>query len=204
MSTGVDLGGFRVGKGVGDSSRSRRGSEATKAGILDAARERFGAEGYERATIRSIAADAGIDPALVMRYFGSKEQLFAAAANFDLQLPDIAAIPRKSIGAALVAHFLDRWENDDTLKALLRASVSNPVAAARLRAIFSTQLVPAMASLFADRATAATRAGLVASQMLGLATTRYLLRLPAVVALDRAALVSWLGPTIQRYLTASG
>jgi AcrR family transcriptional regulator len=189
-------------KSVGEKSGRRRGSEATKAGILDAARERFAAEGYERATIRTIAADAGIDPALVMRYFGSKEQLFAAAARFDLQLPDLTAGPRKGLGAALVGHFLDRWENDDTLKALLRASVSNPSAATRLRAIFSTQLVPAMAPLFSDRSTAATRAGLVASQMLGLATTRYLLRFPAVVALDRAALLRWLGPTIQRYLTA--
>lgn len=189
-------------RGRGNRNGSRRGSEATKAGILDAARERFAADGYERATIRSIAADAGIDPALVMRYFGSKEQLFAAAARFDLQMPDLTAVPRKSLGAALVGHFLDRWENDDTLRALLRASVSNPAAAARLRAIFSTQLLPAMAPLFSSRATAATRTGLVSSQMLGLATTRYLLRLPAVVALDRAAVVRWLGPTIQRYLTA--
>jgi AcrR family transcriptional regulator len=185
------------------ASKAKAGprAEATKTAILDAARERFAADGYERATIRSIAQDAGIDPALVMRYFGSKEQLFAAAARFDLQLPDLTAVPRRQLGAALVGHFLDRWENDDTLKALLRASVSNPAAAARLRAIFSTQLVPAMTGVVGDRATTATRAGLVASQMLGLAVTRYLLRLPAIVALDRSALVRWLGPNLQRYLT---
>jgi AcrR family transcriptional regulator len=185
---------------MGDKVTGRRGSEATKAAILDAARERFAADGYERATIRTIAADAAIDPALVMRYFGSKDQLFAAAASFDLRLPDLAAVPRKNIGATLVGHFVDRWEDDDTLKALLRAAASNPAAAARFRTIFATQLVPAMSRLFRNRATAATRAGLVASQMLGLAMTRYLLRLPAVVALDRADLVRWLGPTIQRYL----
>jgi AcrR family transcriptional regulator len=181
----------------------RRGSEATKAAILEAARERFAADGYERATIRTIAADAAIDPALVMRYFGTKEQLFAAAASFDLRLPNLAMVPRKNVGAALVGHFVDRWENDDTLKALLRAAASNPDAAARFRTIFTTQLVPAMGRLFRSRTTAATRAGLVASQMLGLAMTRYLLRLSPVVALDRAALVRWLGPSIQRYLTAA-
>jgi AcrR family transcriptional regulator len=180
----------------------RRGSEATKAAILEAARERFAADGYERATIRTIAAEAAIDPALVMRYFGSKDQLFAAAASFDLRMPDLSGVPRKALGPALVGHFVDRWEDDDTLKALLRAAASNPAAAARFRTIFTTQLVPAMGKLFRSRATAASRAGLVASQMLGLAMTRYLLRLSPVVALDREDLVRWLGPTIQRYLTA--
>jgi AcrR family transcriptional regulator len=176
-------------------------AEATKAAILEAARERFAADGYERATIRTIAGDAGIDPALVMRYFGNKEKLFAAAAKFDLRVPDLTRVPRRGLGAGLVGHFLDRWESDDTLKALLRAAVSNKVAAGRMRTIFETQLVAAMAPLFQSRATAATRAGLVTSQMLGLALTRYLLRFPAVVALDRAAVVGWLGPTIQRYVT---
>ncbi len=67
----------------------RRSSEQTKAVILAAARERFAADGYDRATIRHIAADAAIDPSMVMRYFGSKERLFAAAADFDLRLPDV-------------------------------------------------------------------------------------------------------------------
>src|SRR5262245_18351681 len=66
---------------------SRR-SDATRAAILAAARERFAADGYERATIRAIAADANIDPAMVMRYYGSKERLFAAAAELELHLPD--------------------------------------------------------------------------------------------------------------------
>src|SRR5687768_13126754 len=99
-------------------------SEATKAAILAAARARFAAGGYERATIRSIAADANIDPALVMRYFCSKEGLFAAAAEYDLQLPDLAAVPRAALGGVLVGHLLDRWEADDTFMALLRASAT--------------------------------------------------------------------------------
>ena len=181
--------------------RTGRRSERTKAAILAAAREHFAACGYERATIRAIAADAGVDPAMVMRYFGNKEKLFAAAAEFDLRLPDLTAVPRGTLGSVLVGHFLDRWESDDTLQALLRAAVSYGVAVARLRAIFATRVMPAVAPLCEDAATAATRAGLVATQMLGMALCRYVLRLPPVVALDRAAVNRWLAPTIQRYLT---
>src|SRR6266511_2471952 len=73
----------------------------------------------------------------------------------------------------------------------------------RWRAIFATQVMPAVAPLCRDRATAATRIGLVATQMLGMALCRYVLRLPPVVALDRAAVIRWLAPAIQRYLTGS-
>ena len=180
-----------------------RRSESTKARILAAARKHFAAYGYERTTIRAIAGEAGIDPALVMRYFGNKEKLFAAAAEFDLRLPDLTAVPRGTVGAVLVGHFLDRWESDDSLQALLRAAVSHQVAVARMRAIFATQVMPAVAPLCKDRATAATRVGLIATQMLGMALCRYVLRLPPVVALDRAAVIRWLAPTIQRYLTGS-
>jgi AcrR family transcriptional regulator len=179
-------------------------ADVTRAAILAAARERFGADGYEGATIRAIAAGAGIDPALVMRYYGSKEKLFAAAAHFDLRLPDLSGLPRERIGAALVEHFLARWEEDDTLMALLRAGMTNKAAAARLRAIFGGQVAPLVGALSADPAAAATRAGLVASQVLGFALCRFVLRLPPIAAMSRAEAVAWLGPTVQRYLTGTG
>jgi AcrR family transcriptional regulator len=93
--------------------------------ILHAAKARFGAEGYDRATVRAIAADAGIDPSMVMRYFGSKRQLFAVAAEFDLRLPDLAGTPREEVGHVLAAHLLARWEDDDALKILLRTAVTD-------------------------------------------------------------------------------
>jgi AcrR family transcriptional regulator len=176
--------------------RPRR-SAATRAAILRAARERFAADGYERATIRAIAADAGIDPSMVMRYYGSKERLFAAAADFDLRLPEIDR-DTPDVGAALVAHFLSRWEGDETLMALLRAGVTNPAAAERLREIFAGQLAPVAERLAPDAA--ATRAGLVASQILGLALTRYVLRLPPVTAMTRDEVVGWLAPAVRWYL----
>src|SRR6476620_9387898 len=106
----------------------RRSATETKSVILAAARERFAQDGYERATIRAIAADAAIDPAMVMRYYGNKEKLFAAAAEFDIRLPDFDGVPLESLGQVLVRHFLERWEADDSLRVLLRTAVTNEVA----------------------------------------------------------------------------
>ena len=180
-----------------------RDAEETKATILRAARERFAAEGYEKATIRAIAADAEIDPALVMRYFGNKDKLFAAAADFDLRLPDLTRVPRDGVGAALVQHFLDRWEADDTFLVLLRAAATNDAAAKKVRGVLAGQVGPAIAALCRDAGSAGVRAGLVASQMLGMALCRYVLELPPVVGMSRADVVAWLGPTVQRYVTSS-
>jgi AcrR family transcriptional regulator len=178
----------------------RTPASVTKQAILLAARERFAADGYERATIRAIAADASIDPAMVIRYFGTKEKLFAAAAEFELHLPPLDGVPREEIGERLVAHFVQRWEGDESLLALLRAAVTNDIAAERMRDIFAAQVGMLTARLVDDPAQAAQRAGLISSQILGLALCRYALRLPPVVALSSDQVVGWLGPTVQRYL----
>ena len=176
----------------------RRSSAETKAVILAAARERFAESGFERATIRAIAADANIDPSMVMRYFGNKDQLFAAAADFDLDFPDLSGVEADQLGAALVAHFMNRWERDDALIVLLRSSTTNAEAAQRMQQIFAAQLMPEIAKV--NAAEPARSAGLIATQMLGLALCRYVLKLPPVVAMSRDEVVSWLGPTCQRYL----
>ena len=178
----------------------RRSSTETKAAILAAAREQFAESGFERATIRAIAADAHIDPSMVMRYFGNKDQLFAAAADFDLQIPDLSGVDRDQVGARLVAHFVDRWERDEIMVVLLRSSATNADAAQRMKAIFATQLFPVVANI--NPVTSERRAGLIATQMLGLALCRYVLRLPPVIEMSRDEIVTWLGPTVQRYLEA--
>jgi AcrR family transcriptional regulator len=177
----------------------RRSSAETKEVILTAARERFARVGFERTTIRAIAADAKIDPSMVMRYFGNKDQLFAAAAEFDLQLPDLSAIDREQVGARLVEHFMNRWERDDGLIVLLRSSTTNAEAAQRMREIFAGQLLPVIAKANPD--TPERRAGLLATQVIGLAMCRYVLKVSPVVAMSREEVVEWLGPTVQRYLT---
>ncbi|MGW1988620.1 TetR/AcrR family transcriptional regulator [Embleya sp. NPDC001921] len=182
-------------------STPRRSSTETKAVILAAARERFGSDGYERATIRAIAADAAIDPAMVMRYFGNKEKLFAAAADVDLRLPDLDSVPRSRLGAVLSAHFLDRWEDDEAMMILLRTGVTNEEAAERMRAVFAGQLAPLVRRACPNPDEAPRRAGLAATQVLGLALCRYVLRLPPIVAMTHAEVVGWLGPQLQRCLT---
>jgi AcrR family transcriptional regulator len=172
----------------------------TKAVILAAARERFAQSGFERATIRAIAADANIDPSMVMRYFGNKNQLFAAAADFDLQLPDLSDVDRDQVGARLVDHFMNRWERDEGLIVLLRSSTTNAEAAQRMREIFAGQLLPVIAKVNPNAP--GRRAGLLATQVIGLAMCRYVLAVPPVVAMSREEIVAWLGPTVQRYLVA--
>ncbi|MGW2179194.1 TetR/AcrR family transcriptional regulator [Streptomyces sp. NPDC001732] len=179
-----------------------RRSDATKAAILAAARERFAADGYERATIRAIARDANIDPSMVMRYYGNKEGLFVAASSIDLRLPELGALPTKHVGAALVAHFLDRWEDDDVLTAMLRVGVTNEAGAERMREVFAQQIGPVTLGVCPDPAEAPHRAALVASQILGMALTRYVLRFPPAAELSREEVIAWLAPTVQRYLTA--
>ncbi|MGH3553209.1 MAG: TetR family transcriptional regulator [Mycobacterium sp.] len=177
----------------------RRTSEETKAAILAAARERFGAAGYQAATIRAIAADAGVDPAMVMRYYGAKDKLFAAAAEFDLRFPDFTGLDRTQVGRWMVSHFLERWEGDEALVILLRSSATNADAAQRMQQIFGTQLRPLVATLV-PATQARSRSGLIATQILGLAWCRFVLRLPPVVEMTRDEIVDRLGPTIQRYL----
>ena len=179
---------------------SIRRSDTTRATILAAARKRFAADGFERATIRAIAADAGIDASMVMRYYGNKDGLFAAAVDFDLRLPDVGEVAPGSLGVALVSHFLNRWEGDGTLMALLRGAVTNEVAAQRMRDIFGAQVAATAARFVTDPHEATTRAGLVASQMLGFALCRYVLAIPSVVAMSHEEAVAWLAPTIHRYL----
>ena len=83
------------------ATRPRNASQ-TRADILGAARRRFGAEGYERTTLRAVAADVGVDAALVIRYFGSKQDLFAAAADFAIELPDLSNVDPDEVAGILL------------------------------------------------------------------------------------------------------
>jgi AcrR family transcriptional regulator len=179
--------------------RPRR-STATRAAILRAAKQRFAADGYERATIRAIAADAGIDPSMVMRYYGSKEELFVRAAQFDLRLPDLLAVPRGRLGETLIQVFMERWQESDALPIMLRAAMTNPVAARQLQAIYRDQLAAAVAAV-TPAAEAQERAGMVASQVLGLAMCRYVLKFPPLTEMPGDQVAARFGPTLQRYLT---
>ena len=180
-------------------TRAEQG-EATRSRIVDAARQRFAADGYERATIRAIAADAGIDPSLVMRYFGDKQGLFVSAVEIDSRLDQLRKLPTSEVGAALVDHFVWRWEEDDIRLALLRSAATNPAAAERMRAMWSTQMVPVLSVLGVGSSPSETSVALINALFLGFAYSRYILELPALVAMSRAEVVQSLGPIVQRYL----
>jgi AcrR family transcriptional regulator len=177
-----------------------RKSDITRAAILAAARCRFAEDGYDQATIRAIAAEARIDAALVMRYFGSKENLFSAAAVFDLELPDWSDTPDAELGQAVARHFVDRWNADDAFKVLLRASPTSELAVSRMQEVLSGQLEPVIRKLVSDPATAPLRAALITSQVLGMALARTVMRFPPLISLERDQVASILGPVFQHYL----
>jgi AcrR family transcriptional regulator len=181
-----------------------RRSDATRAAILDAARHRFAADGFAKATIRAIAADANIDPSMVMRYYGNKDGLFAAAVDVDLGLVNVGSVEPGRLGEALLRHALTVWEQppaSEILLTLLRSSITDDRAIAKLQQIFAGQVMPAVLRI-GDPEDAPRRAGLMATQVLGVALTRYILKLPPVVAMTPDELVASIGPTIQRYLTS--
>ncbi len=177
-------------------------SQPARDRIAAAAREVFATIGYDRATVRLIAERASVVPAMVIRYFGSKEDLFATTVQVDLQLPDLSSLAVGERGTTLVAHFLARWEGPDhrgDLSALLHASADHAEARERMIAIFSSQLARVMGNHGGEHG-AAQRAALVATQMLGLAYCRYVLKLPAVVALPSKVVIDEIGATVERYL----
>lgn len=181
-------------------------SEATRNAILSAARKLLTEQGYEGMTIRAVAALVGVDPSMVMRYYGSKAGLFSAAVDLNLYLDQVPLTPKNRLGEALARHFLSRWEGELSEEAtlpLLRSATTNPVAAQRMRTIFDKQVVQFVRRSIGNGADAAHRAGLVSSQLLGLALTRYVLMLPPVVQMGMDAVVSSVAPVLQYYLTGN-
>ena len=176
-----------------------RDADATRADILAAARIRFGTDGYERTTLRAVAADVGVDHALVVRYFGSKQDLFAAAADFTVDLADLTGVAPEDLAGALIPRFIAVWEDEGTFLALLRAAMSSPVAADTMRSVFSTQVAPAFAAATTDHPL--ERAALLGAFMLGLATSRYVLRTPGLAEMSHADLTAWITPVVSQLLT---
>ncbi len=181
---------------------SRR-SEPARAAILAAARNRFSQDGYEQTTIRSVASDAGVDPSMVMRYYQSKEGLFSAAVDVDLQLPDLAGVQPEQVAERLLRHFVSRWEGDAATEALmivLRSAVTNQAGAERIRTVFAAQVVDLVRRVTHNHPDSELRAGLVSTQLLGIALTRYILRLPPIADLDQETLVQSIAPALDRIL----
>jgi AcrR family transcriptional regulator len=198
---------------VDDTVTARRGrrpgDSGTRAAILDAARARFNDVGFRAATVRAIAGDAGVDPSLVMHFFGSKQGLFIAAMEFPLDpaevVPRLVAPGVDGLGERLVRFMLgvvDDLGEANPMLGLVRSAVGHPDAARMMREFLGEAILDRVAAaLEVDRPR--LRADLCASQIVGILVARQILGLPELVAADRETLVGAWGPTIQRYLTGS-
>jgi AcrR family transcriptional regulator len=204
----------RPGRRAGSRAGRRAGDSRTREAILDAARKRFGDSGYAGATIRGIAADAGVDPALVHHYYGNKERLFSAAMRMPVipgELLETALAPGsrdpgQTLGQHLVRTVVTVWDMPEiraTVLGLLRTAVTSEQAAAMLREFLSAAMLGRIAGAAADPGTpdARRRAALVASQMVGLALARYVLAIEPIASSTGDELAAAVGPTLDRYLT---
>lgn len=187
----------------------RPGNQDTREAILAAARSAFAERGFDAASIRQIATAAGVDPALVHHYFGSKEELFRATVDIPVDpaalLPAVLAGDPDGIGERLVRTFLGVWDSPagGAAVALLRSATNSEWTARLMREFLTTQVLRrVLDQLDVDPAELPLRGGLVATQMIGLAMMRYVIRLEPVASATADTLAAALGPTIHRYLTA--
>jgi AcrR family transcriptional regulator len=186
----------------------RPGNPDTREAILTAARAAFAERGFDAASIRAIATAAGVDPALVHHYFGTKEELFRATIEVPIDpaqlLPTVLVGGPEGVGERLVRTFLGVWDSPagTPAVALLRSAVNNEWTARLLREFLITQVLRRVLDhLDIDPAELPLRGSLVATQMIGLGMMRYVIRLEPVASASVETLVAAIGPTVQRYLT---
>jgi AcrR family transcriptional regulator len=185
----------------------RPGNQDTRGQIITAARHAFATKGFGGASMRAIAAEAGVDAALIHHYFDSKQQLFLATVALPLGLPgmleEVAAGGRSGLGERLVRSVLGVWDSElqPSLVAAIRTALTDP-ALTRSAGEFLTLEVIGHVLPHEDPSPeeANRRAGLVASQILGLVIGRYVLRLPVLANRETEDLVAEVGPTVQRYV----
>ena len=189
-------------------SGRRPGNQDTKQSILESARTVFAEAGYDKASVRAIAAAAQVDPALIHHYFGTKEKLFLAAMNSPINpaelIPRAMAGPREQAGERLVALVLSVWDSPAgaAAVALMRSAMSNEWTARLMREFVVTQVLRrAVAELNIDEKEAPVRTALVATQIGGLAMIRYVLKVEPIASSPAEPLVAAIGPAVQRYLT---
>jgi AcrR family transcriptional regulator len=185
----------------------RPGVSGTREAILDAARRAFTEHGYQHATIRGVADLAGVDPALVHHYFGTKQDLFVAAVQLPVnpvvQLTAVLAEDPELVGERLIGVFLAVWDhatNTSPLLALVRSAVGDEQAAAMLREFITEEVLGQIAQRLGSP-DARLRATLVGSQLIGLIMARYIIKVEPLASAPAAQVAAAVGPTLQRYLT---
>ncbi|WP_327147423.1 TetR/AcrR family transcriptional regulator [Nocardia sp. NBC_01329] len=185
----------------------RPGQSGTRETILAAARERFAKAGFDKTSIRAVAADAEVDPALVHHYFGTKQQLFAAVVELpvdpEVVLRRVDAVPLDRLGETIVAAVVGLWDSPagTGAVALVRSMVANGDTSLAREFLLSVILERVRQRIATDTDDGRLRVALAASQMAGLVISRKILDLQPVSGLPLPQLVAAVGPTVQRYLT---
>ena len=213
MSTGVELLGNLV--AVTATARRQRtragrtpGSPPNREAILQAARGYFERHGYDGATIRAIAAEARVDPALVHHYFGSKDQLLVAALKLPINprelVGELLAGDPDTIGERMMRRVLavwgEQWETGGPLIGLIRTAMTHEDAARMMREFFTREIIGRVVESL-EVPQPRLRIGLVASQMIGLAMCRFILRLEPIAGADPEMLIACYAPVVQRFMT---
>ncbi len=194
------------------SPRGRRpGGEDTRGAIVEAARAEFSRGGYDATSLRAVARRAGVDPALVHHYFAGKPALFAevvgAPADPSALLGAILEGPREDLGRSLARAFLQLWDSPEgrtRFEMVFRSTASHEESASLLREFLAKEvfgrIVAAVGDPSAPQERQRLRAGLAASQMVGLAVMRFILRLSWVAEASVDDIVDEVGPVLQGYL----
>ncbi|CAN5382425.1 TetR family transcriptional regulator [soil metagenome] len=188
-------------------SGRRPGDSGTREAIARAARRQFAELGYDRTSMRQVALEARVDPALVSHFHGSKRQLFLAVIGLPFQpaevLPGLLAGDPMEAGARLARFALGVFESDEGRSravGLIRAATSEPEAARVVRDLLTREvLAPLAEGIGSDDAD--FRAALLMSQIVGLIMARYIVEVEPLASRDQAAVADAIAPTLQRYLT---
>ena len=176
--------------------------------VLRAAKRRFAVDGYEKTTLRSIADDAHVDPSMVLYLFGSKAELFRESLRLIID-PDalVAAIAEgdDDIGTRMVRTYLGIWEHPDTaasMVAMLASATSNPDAHEAFRAFMQSYVLTAVSAALGGVEHARLRAMLAATNLVGTAILRYVMRVEPLATLPADDVVKLIAPAVNRYLSA--
>ncbi|MCX4963941.1 TetR family transcriptional regulator [Streptomyces sp. NBC_00654] len=199
-----------------ETAPRRRGRPSRTAGttgpdartrILEAARTEFAERGYDKTSIRGIAKAADVDAALVHHYFGTKDEVFAAAIEVSFEpalvIPSLLGGPVDGLGERLARYFISVWENPVTrapLLAVIRSALTHEAAAGILRGVVLRRLLERIAAEL-DVPDPTFRAELAASHMVGIAILRYVIKAEPLASADPEKIIGMVAPTLQRYFT---
>ena len=186
----------------------RQGEPVSRDAVLRAAKHRFAVEGYEKTTLRAIASDAHVDPSMVLYLFVSKAELFRESLRLIID-PDVlvAAMAEGDgdIGTRMVRTYLGIWENPDTassMVAMLQSATSNSDAHEAFRGFMQSYVLTAVSGVLGGGEQARLRAMLAATNLVGTAILRYVMRVAPLATLPRDDVVRLVAPAVTRYLTA--